>query len=180
MTLLSAPSPSWLSLFPVKRKIFVSYHHGGDQLYYDTFSRTFHDNYEVVTDNSLLRAFDSDDVTYVMRRIRENHISGTSCTIVLVGAQTWGRKYVDWEISATLEKTHGLIGIQLPSLPLQLNGTVTVPDRLHHNIQSGFADWVKWDYVTQHPGNLLTLIERANARSTRLISNTTPRRLRNA
>ena len=32
----------------VKRKIFVSYHHGGDQGYYDTFSRAFHDTYDVI------------------------------------------------------------------------------------------------------------------------------------
>ena len=30
-----------------KRKIFVSYHHAGDQGYYDAFSRAFHDTYEV-------------------------------------------------------------------------------------------------------------------------------------
>jgi hypothetical protein len=28
---------------PVKRKVFVSYHHGGDQVYYDAFSKVFCD-----------------------------------------------------------------------------------------------------------------------------------------
>ena len=74
---------------PVKHKVFISYHHGGDQPYYDAFTRTFHDTYELVYDNSLERRIDSDDVDYVRRRIRENHIKGSSCTIVLVGAQTW-------------------------------------------------------------------------------------------
>src|SRR5688572_7832580 len=97
----------------VKRKIFVSYHHRGDQAYYDAFSKIFCDTYELVTDNSLERAVDSDSVDYVMRRIRETCITGSSCTIVLVGPQTWGRKYVDWEIMATLDKCHGLIGVQL-------------------------------------------------------------------
>lgn len=180
MTIFSTPTPAWLSLFPVKRKIFISYHHGGDQSYYDQFTTVFHHDYEVVTDNSLLRAFDSDDPSYVMRRIRESHISGTSCTIVLVGARTWGRKYVDWEISATLDKNHGLIGIRLPSAPVNFNGTISVPDRLYHNIQSGFAEWVNWEYVTQHPANLLSLIERANGKSACLINNSASRRLRNA
>jgi hypothetical protein len=62
----------------VKRKIFVSYHHGGDQFYYEEFSRIFHDTYEVISDNSLERSFDSDDPIYVMRRIREAHIFATA------------------------------------------------------------------------------------------------------
>ena len=44
---------------PVRRKVFVSYHHGGDQAYYDAFSSTFHDQYDAITDNSLEREIDS-------------------------------------------------------------------------------------------------------------------------
>src|SRR5215472_9931045 len=95
----------------VKRKVFISYHHAGDQAYYDAFSRAFSGVYDVITDNSLVRGIESDVVEYVMRRIRENYITGSSCTIVLVGRDTWGRKYVDWEIDATLQKEHGLIGV---------------------------------------------------------------------
>lgn len=107
---------------PTKRQIFVSYHHGSDQWYYDEFSRIFSDTYDVVKDNSLDRAIDSDDSDYVMRRIRENYITGTSCTIILCGAETSQRKYVDWEIKATLDKYHGLIGINLPSSTSSGNG----------------------------------------------------------
>jgi hypothetical protein len=46
---------------PSKREVFLSYHHGGDQLYYDAFSKTFCDDYDVVTDNSLERRIDSED-----------------------------------------------------------------------------------------------------------------------
>src|SRR5689334_858513 len=92
---------------PVKHKVFVSYHHGGDQAYYDAFSKAFHDTYDVIYDKSLERQVDSDNVDYVIQRIRDNYITGTSCTIVLVGKQTCGRKYVDWEIKATLDKEHG-------------------------------------------------------------------------
>ncbi len=35
-----------------KRKVFVSYHHGGDQEYYDAFSKKFADQYELIYDNS--------------------------------------------------------------------------------------------------------------------------------
>ena len=166
--------------FAVKRKIFVSYHHRGDQAYYDAFSRTFSDAYDVVTDNSLERAIDSEDVDYVMRRIRENHITGTSCTVVLVGADTWGRKYVDWEIKATLDKQHGVIGIQLPTLHPNPAGQVSVPNRLHENIQSGYALWTTWAYVSSGSNACASLIEQANARDKKLIVNHSDRRLRNA
>jgi len=164
-------------LKPVRRKIFVSYHHGGDQGYYDAFSKAFHDQYEAVFDNSLERAYDSDDVTYVMRRIRENHIHGTSCTIVLCGAQTADRKYVDWELKATLDKEHGVVGLQLPSLPVAPNGTVRVPERLAENISSGYAVWTHWNQLTLD--NLNSAVEMAISRERWRISNTRAMRQRN-
>jgi hypothetical protein len=168
------------SIQAVKRKVFVSYHHGGDQAYYDAFVHAFDRTYDIVADNSLDRAIDSDNVDYVRRRIRENYITGSSCTIVLVGRDTWGRKYIDWELDATLEKEHGLIGLQLPTLPTNPNNTVSVPDRLNDNIQSGYAVWMRWDWLLQNPAQLPNLIEQANTRSKTLIRNGSDRRLRNA
>jgi len=164
----------------VKHKVFVSYHHHGDQAYYDAFSRAFADAYDVIYDNSLERQIDSDDVSYVMRRIRENFITGSSCTIVLVGEATWGRKYVDWEIQATLEKEHGLIGVYLPSALRAADGTIVVPDRLHDNIQSGFALWRSWGQLTASVATLQWAVAEANGRSSRFIVNNRERRLRNA
>ena len=133
-------------LYPtqIKRKVFVSYHHGNDQWFYNEFSRVFNDTYDVISDNSLDRAIDSDNPDYVMRRIREKYITGSSCTIVLCGAETPNRKYVDWEIKATLDKEHGLIGINLPTSITSQYGGVIVPDRLHDNVQSGYAVWIDW------------------------------------
>lgn len=165
---------------PVKHRVFVSYHHGGDQAYYNLFSEIFHDNYEVISDNSLERKIDSEDVEYVMRRIRENYITGTSCTIVLIGAHTWGRKYVDWEIKATLDKSHGLIGVYLPTAPRDVNNKVVVPGRLLDNIQSGYALWVSWEQLTDNATQLERYIAAAKAKSSTLIFNNRARRLRNA
>jgi hypothetical protein len=162
-----------------KRKVFMSYHHGGDQAYYDAFSQAFHDTYEVITDNSLERQIDSDNVEYVMRRIRENYITGSSCTIVLVGKETYARKYVDWEVKATLDAGHGLIGVHLPTAPVTAQNTVTVPGRVHDNIQSGYALWVSWADITASPRACQAYIEAANAKDKRLINNTRARRLRN-
>ncbi|WP_085704391.1 TIR domain-containing protein [Pseudomonas sp. B8(2017)] len=164
----------------VKHKIFVSYHHHADQAYYDAFSSAFHDTYDVIYDNSLERRIDSDDVNYVMRRIRENHITGTSCTVVLVGAETPKRKYVDWEISATLEKNHALIGVRLPTARLTPdNQYVLVPDRLLDNIKSGFASWLTWEQITADPSQLGQYIAEAKSRKISLINNTRDRRVRN-
>jgi hypothetical protein len=163
----------------VKRKVFVSYHHGGDQAYYNAFSQTFHDTYDVITDNSLEREVDSDDVDYVMRRIRENYIKGSSCTIVLVGKDTYARKYVDWETKATLDMSHGLIGVRLPSAPVTTQNTVIAPGRLHDNIQSGYALWVSWSDITASAQACQLSIETANGKDKRLIDNSRARRLRN-
>lgn len=163
-----------------RHRVFVSYHHGRDQNYYDTFSRVYHNTYESIYDNSLERQIDSDNVDYVIQRIRDNYITGTSCTIVLVGANTWGRKYVDWEIKATLDKEHGLIGVYLPTAPRAANGSITVPERLHDNVQSTFALFLSWEQIMAGAQQLDLYIQDAKFKDTRLIKNSSERRLRNA
>ena len=164
----------------VRRRVFIGYHHSGDQAFYYAFSMAFHEAYELIGDTSLERRIDSDHVDYVLRRIRENYITGSSCTIVLVGAETWGRKYVDWEIEATLQKKHGLIGVQLPTLRPMANGLYPVPDRLFDNVNAGYAIWTDWATIMSERNALINLIEAANAKSSLLIDNSRTRRLRNA
>jgi len=168
-----------LRVAPVKPRLFVSYHHGGDQAWYEAFSQKFHDDYDVIYDNSLDRRIDSDNVEYVIQRIRDDYISGTSCTIVLVGAQTWGRKYVDWEIKATLDKEHGLLGVQLPTARIE-QGKVIVPERLHDNIATGYAVWTSWQGLMARPTQFQEHVVEAKTKSSALIVNTRDRRLRNA
>lgn len=157
-----------------KRSIFVSYHHGGDRFYYDAFSTLFADTYQVIQDNSVEREIDSDDSEYVIRKIREEFITGSSCTVVLCGAQTPQRKFVDWEIKATLDKEHGLIAVRLPSNPKFI-----VPDRLLDNTQTGYAVWTTWEELTSQPTTLAVLAEQANARSKSFIRNQRQLRTRN-
>ncbi|BDV43395.1 hypothetical protein GURASL_23180 [Geotalea uraniireducens] len=167
-----------LLTLPIKRKIFVSYHHDSDQWYYNEFSRFFSNQYEVVQDNSLDRLIDSYDSDYVMRRIRENYITGTSCTIVLCGPQTRWRKYADWEIKATLDKQHGLIGVKLPNnSPEPISGGCHKPDRLQDNIDSGYAVWTTWETLTVD--NLRSCIEIANGKPKGSIKNDRIMRSRN-
>jgi hypothetical protein len=164
---------------PVRRDLFVSYHHRGDQAYYDNLSELMHDRLQLITDNSLERRIDSADHDYIMRRIREHHLHGSSCTIVLCGVDTWRRKYVDWEIQASLGQQMGLVGVWLPSLPLLSNNGTDKPGRLQDNIDSGYAVWISWTAISANPPALIDAIERANGASTRLINNTRARLDRN-
>jgi len=159
--------------------VFVSYHHANDQAYYDAFSKIFHGHYEAVYDNSLDRIIDSDNLEYVLRNIRENYITGTSSTVVLCGSETAWRKFVDWEIKATLDRQHGLIGVWLPTNPLGPNGGVSKPDRLQDNIDSGYAVWTTWADLTQGPRRLQELVELGISRPKNLIDNSRPLRKRN-
>ncbi|MBI4238190.1 MAG: TIR domain-containing protein [Deltaproteobacteria bacterium] len=124
------------------RKVFISYHHRGDQRWFDEFTRMFADHYEIFHDNSLDGRIRSDDPEYINRAIREEHIVGSSITIALCGAATWKRKYVDWEIHSTLHHEHALLGIALPTATRGDQGKIVVPSRLHDNIQSDYAHWL--------------------------------------
>ena len=131
--------------FPtVKRKVFISYHHERDQFWFDYFTRTFSDEYEVFQDQSLDDEVDSEDLEYVNRVIREDYINGSSLTIVLCGSETWKRRFIDWEIGSTLKYEHALLGILIPGTQSGSDGKFAVPDRLNDNIQSGYAGFVNW------------------------------------
>lgn len=159
---------------PVKPKVFVSYHHRCDQAYYDRFASLFANGYEVITDTSIGRKIGSDDVDYQQQVIREQHITGSSITVVLCGAETYKRRWVDWEIHMTLNKEHALLGIALPTASRNQAGQIIVPDRLQANIETGYAHWIGW---TEDPNGVRAAIDTAkeNARQTRNIDNSAPR-----
>lgn len=156
----------------LRPRIFVSYQHSSDQYYYNEFSRVFHDSYETIYDNSLRGCIRSDNPEYVIQRIRDEFITGTSCTIVLIGPTTFQRKYVDWEIKATLDREHGLIGVQLPNVIPYL-GRVSLPERLNANINSGYALWqgFTWNQLLTNPAMLNQLIQIATDREKSRIIN---------
>ena len=170
---------SLLTSMPTRRSLFVSYHHDNDQFYYDQLGRVCDQACQLVRDASLREPLDSEDGDYIGRAIREGYITGTSCTIVLCGAETWKRKHVDWEIKATLDKQHSLVGVNLPSNPLAITGKYTVPDRLHENIQSGYAVWTDWITFTSSIPKLKEIVESAISRPSWLIRNSAETMARN-
>ena len=133
----------------VKRKVFISYHHSNDQYYADYIQRLA-TCYKIFTDRSLERIINSTNTDYVQWAIKENNLKGTSVTIVLCGAETYKRKYVDWEIYHTLDLSHGLLGILLPTCTSDYNGNYIIPARLKENISSGYATCIGWGQILNY------------------------------
>ena len=144
-----------------KRRVFISFHHKGEQEVVDHFS----EDYDVFTDSSLSDAADSEDDEYLNQVCREA-IKGTSVTIVMIGKQTGCRKFVDWEIHYTLYlKKHGLVGISRPNLE---DRDACVPERLLDNKDSGFAKWYKYP---SRASSLKSIIDEAYDADTNKINN---------
>ena len=107
-----------------RRKCFISYHHD-DEYEVAQFIQIFDHNQDVLIARGIGANMSGDiinstDPDYIMRKIREKYLRDTSVTIVMIGKKTWGRKYVDWEIAASLRNTKtvsasGLLAITLPS-----------------------------------------------------------------
>ena len=142
-----------------KHKVFVSFHNadGNDR---EEFENTFSSDVETFVSRSVQDDdIDPNNKTETTRQvIRDRFISQSSVTIVLIGQNTWKRKYVDWEIGYSIKKTSqntrsGLIGILLPSYDkCNSYGCSTeitddgveytpcnIPPRLYDNIQAGYS-----------------------------------------
>jgi len=167
---------SALSKLLTKRRVFISYHHKLDQYHCDFLSMHFSKNLKVFTDRRLDEPVRSDDPEYVIRKIREDYIQGSSITIVLCGKETHKRKYVDWEIASTLHHEHAILGIRLP-------GCTIMPERLYQNYSSGYAHMINWNPLlwklnpSQFIQEIKIAIQRSNTKS--LIRNSASQMARN-
>ena len=109
-----------------------------------------------------------------LQSIRESHIASASVTVVLIGRCTWQRKYVDWEIGASLRHTRinrrcGLLGILLPDHPnfrRRPYNPHLIPQRLALNC-AGDNPYARTNYWTQQPGEIQSWIRKAFNRSRR-------------
>ena len=134
-----------------RHKVFVSFHHENDEEYRKKFERIFNNIY-------VSKSVDIGDIDpnlnteTVRRKIREEYLGDTSVTVVLVGKETWKRKHVDWEISASIRKIKisprsGLLGIILPTHTDYNKKTYTpyiIPPRLYDNIECKYAKIYDW------------------------------------
>ncbi|MGZ8217205.1 TIR domain-containing protein [Methylomagnum sp.] len=119
------------------RNVFVSYSHRLDQSEADDFRAKFCLDKGVFSDRSL----ENIDLGHLTDdTIKNNYIrpriARSSVTIILIGRETGGRWWCDWEIYYSLLKTasndrNGLLGILLP------NKQHYIPKRLQKNLHMG-------------------------------------------
>jgi len=124
---------------PVRRKVFISYCHLNQreaELFVARWQNVF-------TARALGMAFsqemiNSDNPAYVMSRIRSEYLGDSSVTVVLVGTCTHSRRYIDWELKASLQRgdslPNGVVAFLLPSAHNH-NGQLYpfLPERLDAN-----------------------------------------------
>ena len=137
-----------------RHQVFVSYHHELDQWYRNAFEMLFTRVYSIMVSKSVqigdIPAGLS--VETVRQKVRDEYLRDSTVTVVLVGADTWKRKHVDWEIGASIRQTRknprsGLLGILLPTYHFPETGKYdpyTIPPRLHYNIECRFARMYLW------------------------------------
>lgn len=135
-------------------KVFISYHHANDQYYRNAFEALFSSYYNIIVSKSVQIG---DIVPYlktdtIRQKIRDEYLSDSTVTVVLIGTETWKRKHVDWEISSSIRQTKlssrsGLLGILLPSHPSygkeNYDGSIA-PPRLYDNQICGYAKIYDW------------------------------------
>jgi len=135
--------------------VFISSFHN-DRAEVDAFIYKWATVEKVFTPKALA-TFDNDDFInsdnpeYVMSEIRRKYIGDASVTIVLIGTCTHSRRYVDWEIKASLRRgeslPNGLLAYVLQSATPQITPFVdwdklpwpSLPERLAAN----------WNYYQQ-------------------------------
>lgn len=129
------------------RKVFVSYSHRLDQQAADDFRKIFADKRDVFIDKSIREDIGELQAETIKDRL-SYLIKDSTVTVVLIGQETGGRSWVDWEIYYSLRKSYGntrngLLGVKIPYK------THWIPDRLSDNIPSMglIIDWPR-DYRT--------------------------------
>ena len=141
-----------------RHRVFVSYYHKDDQHYKELFERRFSNIYDIYVSESV-KMGDIDNTKLsneqILQKIRDEHLRDSTVTVVLIGAHTWQRKFVDWEIGASIRQTNfnprsGLLGILLPTYPRPPGepnkySRYTIPPRLYDNVACGFAKIYDWN-----------------------------------
>lgn len=149
---------------PIRRTVFISHSHLHEvetKQFLKDFDGVFIPRHIGVSNRDDF--IESTDPEYVMRRIREKHIGLATVTIILVGSCTHSRRYVDWEIKASLQQgkdrlPNGLIAIQLPSCP---NGAF-LPPRLQQNLRANDLDgYARYYRYPRNPAELRRWVEEA-------------------
>lgn len=116
----------------MSRKVFVSYSHRLDQEAAEEFQKLFSDERDVFINKSIRHDIGKLETDSIKRQLRQL-IADSSVTVVLIGAETGGRKWIDWEIYNSLrqgggKKRNGLLGVRIKHKKHWL------PERLKDNV----------------------------------------------
>jgi len=126
----------------VSHKCFISYN-AADKDAVDQFCENFSGSFirrGLKMEDDII---DSTNTDYVMQRIRSLYLKDSTVTIVLIGKCTWARRFVDWEVQASLRNPadgypNGVVAIQL------WDSYKTLPNRVNLNVDSGYSKFYKY------------------------------------
>lgn len=155
---------------PVRHKVFVSYH-AADAVEVVEFIEKYDEVFiarAIGMEEDGSDIIDSTNVEYIRRTIREKYLKDSTVTMVLVGACTWARKFVDWEIYSSLRSSptpNGLLAVQLPST----STSTRAPNRLELNRpKSGNEGYAEYHVTPTSAAALRSNIQSAfDARATK-------------
>jgi MTH538 TIR-like domain (DUF1863) len=80
-----------------------------------------------------------------IKALIDRGLDGTSVTVVLIGAQTASRKYVDYEVRQSLTRGNGLLGIRVDSIKDQ-NGQLDSPGAVPAALAQAGVLVYSWEY----------------------------------
>jgi len=100
------------------RKVFVSYSHRLDQDVADDFRGIFANERDAFIDKSIREDIGELGNETIKNRLR-SLIRDATVTVILIGKDTGGRSWVDWEIYNSLRRgfqkeRNGLLGVRIP------------------------------------------------------------------
>lgn len=87
-----------------------------------------------------------------IKKLIDGGLVGTSVTVVLIGAETANRKYVNYEIDKSIERGNGLLGLQVHNIKDQNGNTSysgSTPAKLVNGgyltyVWSNSSDFARW------------------------------------
>ena len=96
-----------------RHKVFVSYHHENDQQYKDLLV-------EEMAADIVDRSVEDGDIDERLRteaiweKIWDEHIADATVLLVLIGRDTWSRRFVDWEVGSALNRSRNNSQVRRP------------------------------------------------------------------
>lgn len=124
----------------------------------------------------------SEDPDYIMRAIRERFLEDSTVTIVMVGQCTWSRKFIDWEVQASLRRReqgpppNGLMAILVDRNAERGR----LPHRVKLNWESGYASFYPYPSSASQLADWVDKAFEAREKNPHLIENPRDRKVNNS